>query len=69
MCDQCNYREMLTRAGLAVTDNRLSIIPVTILWKDVDTLFVKNDIDPGSAIVVSELSAPVQGMALRINTP
>ena len=50
---------------LAGEKNRLIIRPVTTLWRDVENVLVKDGINPGDRLVVSALSAPVEGMSLR----
>ena len=46
-----------------VSDNgALDVRSVDIVWRDTDTVLVKNGIRNGERLVVSDLSAPVQGM-------
>lgn len=47
-------------------DNRLDIRSVSLAWKNADTVFIQSGLSPGEQVVVSELSSPVQGMALKI---
>mgnify|MGYP000327280425 CR=1 FL=1 len=48
------------------TDSTLDIRPVTLAWKSVDKVYLKSGVQPGEAVVMSALSTPVQGMALKI---
>jgi hypothetical protein len=48
------------------TDNTLDIRPVSLAWKSVDKVYLKSGVQPGEAVVMSALSTPVQGMALKI---
>jgi len=47
-------------------DNRLSIRPVTIAFRNQDTVLVTGGIAQGERLVTSNLPAPVAGMALRL---
>ncbi|WP_419660411.1 RND efflux system, membrane fusion protein (MFP) [Desulfosarcina variabilis str. Montpellier] len=48
------------------THNTLDIRPVSLAWKSVDKVYLKSGVQPGEAVVMSALSTPVQGMALKI---
>jgi multidrug efflux pump subunit AcrA (membrane-fusion protein) len=50
------------------SENRLRIIDVKIVWSGADQVFVRG-VEPGTKLVVSDLSAPVEGMAVRIQGP
>jgi RND family efflux transporter MFP subunit len=50
-------------------ENRLDIRPVTTVWRDADTVLVKDGLQPGEQLIVSELATPVAGMALRQELP
>lgn len=45
-------------------DNRLSIQPVEMAWKDEHFIYVEKGIKPGDSIIVSKLSSPIDGMKL-----
>jgi RND family efflux transporter MFP subunit len=47
-------------------NNSLDIRPVSLAWKNADTVFVQSGLSSGEQVVVSELSSPVQGMSLKI---
>lgn len=47
-------------------NNSLDIRPVSLAWKNADTVFIQSGLSPGEQVVVSELSSPVQGMSLKI---
>ncbi len=51
---------------LAGTDNKLVIHPVSTIWRDKDMVIVKDGLQPGDRLIVSELSTPVEGMLLTI---
>ena len=44
----------------------LDVRPVRTVWRGKEFVYVNQGLDPGALIVVSELSAPVQGMTLRL---
>lgn len=46
-------------------DNRLAIRTVKIIWRDEDSVVVQDGIEPGERLVVSDLAAPIAGMAVR----
>lgn len=47
-------------------EKRLRITPVNILWGNFDTVYVKNEFEPGASLITSSLGTPVEGMALSI---
>lgn len=49
-------------------DGRLRIVSVDIVWRETDHVLVRG-IDPGLRLVVSNLSAPVEGMEVRVAEP
>jgi len=46
-------------------DGALDIRPVRIEWSGPETVYVRDGMAPGARLVVSDLGAPVRGMALR----
>jgi RND family efflux transporter MFP subunit len=46
-------------------DDTLKILPVQTVWRDADHVLMKNGIVPGQRLIVSDLSAPVDGLPLR----
>ena len=51
---------------LAGADDKLLIHPVSTIWRDKDMVIVKDHLQPGDRLIVSELSTPVEGMLLTI---
>ncbi len=49
---------------LLADDDTLKIIPVETVWRDADYVLMKNGIVPGQRLIVSDLSAPVDGLPL-----
>lgn len=47
------------------SDRQLEIHKVTPLWRDAETVVLKNDLKPGDQLIISDLPAPVPGMPLR----
>ncbi|MFO7715264.1 efflux RND transporter periplasmic adaptor subunit [Desulfosarcina sp.] len=46
-------------------DDTLKIMPVETVWRDADYVLMKNGLVPGQRLIVSDLSAPVDGLPLR----
>lgn len=44
----------------------LDVRAVTVVWKQKDRVFVRDGFSPGEKIIISDLAAPVEGMALAI---
>ncbi|MBW2604757.1 MAG: efflux RND transporter periplasmic adaptor subunit [Deltaproteobacteria bacterium] len=50
-----------------VSENQtLEIRKVRPVWRDADVVLLKDGLKPGEPLIVSDLSAPVQGMAVRV---
>jgi RND family efflux transporter MFP subunit len=50
---------------LLADDDPLKIMPVETVWRDADYVLMKNGILPGQRLIVSDLSAPVDGLPLK----
>ena len=50
-------------------ESKLTIHPVKTIWRDEESVFVRDGLSPGEHLVVSELAAPVSGMPVRIESP
>ncbi len=48
-------------------DGHLDIRNIDIVWKDPDHVFVTKGLTAGDAVILSDLSSPVEGMALRVH--
>jgi hypothetical protein len=46
-------------------ESRLAIRPVKTIWRDEDSVVVQDGFKPGERLIVSDLAAPVAGMAVR----
>jgi len=46
--------------------SKLEIRDVNVVWRDRDTVWVRDGIEPGQRLVVSDLAAPVAGMGLTL---
>jgi RND family efflux transporter MFP subunit len=53
-----------SRVWVLADDGSLDIRTVDPVWKDEDSIVVRKGLKPGERIVMSDLSAPVQGMLL-----
>lgn len=45
----------------------LEIRKVRTVWRDADVVLLKDGLKPGERLIVSDLSAPVEGMAVRVD--
>jgi RND family efflux transporter MFP subunit len=45
----------------------LEIRKVRAVWRDADVVLLKDGLKPGERLIVSDLSAPVEGMAVRVD--
>ena len=55
-----------TKIWVAGKDGRLHIRSVDTLWRDRDTVLLRDGLEPGERLVVSDLQTPVEGMTVRI---
>jgi len=53
---------------LADNNGTLNIRPVQILWRDADSVLIRDGIVPGAQLIVSDLATPVAGMAIQVDT-
>ncbi len=53
------------QAWVMTADSTLDIRDVDVVWSSVDRVYVSRGLSDGDLLVVSDLPAPVQGMALR----
>ncbi len=47
-------------------DGLLEIRPVTVVWRDADTVYLSGGVSPGERIVTTDIATPVEGMKLRL---
>ena len=50
-------------------EGKLSIRTVKTIWRDQDTVVIRNGVNSGDILVISDIAAPVAGMDLRIQEP
>ena len=58
-----NDRELWVVTG----DGKLAIRPVEIIWRDETHVLVRDGLQDGDLLIVSNLAVPVDGMAVRID--
>jgi len=51
---------------IATGDGRLAVKPVTPLWRDEENVLLRDGLQEGDLLIVSELPVPVDGMVVRI---
>ena len=54
------------RIWVASSQDTLKIREVDILWRDSETVLFRDGLQPGDRLILSELSTPVDGMAVQI---
>ncbi|MCA1787165.1 MAG: hypothetical protein LC657_14425, partial [Desulfobacteraceae bacterium] len=47
-------------------DGQMEIQTIDFIWRNNEFLFVTRGLDDGDAVIISDLSSPVEGMALRV---
>jgi hypothetical protein len=50
---------------LVDAENRLEIRPVQTVWRDTETVLLKEGLEPGDRLIISDLSKPVAGMPVK----
>ncbi len=48
-------------------DGHLDIRTIDIVWRDSDHVFVESGLETGDAVILSDMSSPVEGMTLRVH--
>ena len=54
-----------TNLWLVDDGNHLEIRPVQTVWRDTDTVLLREGLEPGDRLIISDLSKPVAGMPVR----
>jgi RND family efflux transporter MFP subunit len=55
-----------TSLWIASKDGKLEIRSVQTLWRDAQTVLLREGIQPGDQLIVSELATPIDGMPLQV---
>ena len=55
-----------THVWVAGKHDRLEIREVRTIWRDMNTVLLKEGLQPGDRVIISDLAAPVPGMAIEI---
>jgi RND family efflux transporter MFP subunit len=50
-------------------EDRMEIRPVEVVFRDKETVYLSGGLENGERIVTTDISAPVEGMLLRLNSP
>jgi RND family efflux transporter MFP subunit len=45
-------------------EDRLDIVPVEVAWRTLDTVYIRNGLEDGARLVISNIPTPAQGMKL-----
>ncbi len=49
--------------------DKLEIRKAEVIWRDADAVFIGNGLKPGDRLIVSDLSVPIAGMPVKIDSP
>ena len=55
-----------SRIWIASDKDKLEIRDIKTLWRDTESVVIKEGLEPGDRLIVSDLAAPVDGMALQV---
>jgi RND family efflux transporter MFP subunit len=55
-----------TKIWIVSSDKQLDIRRVETVWRDSQSVLLKNGLEPGTPVIVSDLPAPVSGMPVQI---
>jgi hypothetical protein len=58
-----------SRVWIVGQDGTLDIRNVRVVWRDTQSVILKQGLTPGEQVVVSDLATPVKGMAVDIDEP
>jgi RND family efflux transporter MFP subunit len=58
-----------SRIWIAGEDGLLHIREVETLWRDANHVLLREGLEPGEKLIVSDLAAPVEGMKIRVSKP
>jgi hypothetical protein len=47
-------------------DGKLDIRKVVIIWRDPQTVLLREGLEPGDRLIVSDLAGPIQGMPVQV---
>ena len=51
---------------IMTAENKLEVRPVEVIFRENDFIYVQNGLDEGERLIITDLSAPVKGMDLRL---
>ena len=55
-----------TNVWIAGNDGRLDIRKVETIWRDADVVLLRENLQPGERLVISDLAAPADQMPVKI---
>lgn len=50
------------------SENTLHILPVSVVWKNTDSVFINAGLQEGDKVIISSVPAPIEGMPLNTST-
>ena len=48
-------------------DNKLDIREADVIWRDTQTVLLREGLEPGERLIVSDLASPIQGMSVQVS--
>jgi len=58
-----------SKIWVAGESDKLEIRQADVIWRDADAVLVGNGLNPGDRLIVSDLSVPLAGMPVKIDSP
>jgi len=58
-----------SKIWVAGDSDKLEIRQADVIWRDADAVLVGNGLNPGDRLIVSDLSVPLAGMPVKIDSP
>ena len=56
-----------SKIWVAAHDGTLHIREVHTVWRDIDTVLIRDGLRPGDRLIISDLQSPVEGMRIRLS--
>lgn len=56
-----------SKIWLAGKDGKLEILKINPLWRDTQTVLIKDGLQPGAQLIISDLATPIDGMEIKVD--
>lgn len=58
-----------SKVWVAGASDKLEIRQAEVIWRDEDTVLIGSGLNPGDRLIISDLSVPIAGMPVKIDSP